>query len=246
MSTDAFPTPSHGPALGSARVLIVEDDPGTRELLAASLRGAGYVVHSVENGSSVEASVAEFVPDIALLDLRLAGGPDGITVARRLRASSDVPVLMVSGSADLEDRVAALEAGCDDFILKPIFVAELLARITAVLRRTGRIRPARVAVGDLIIDLESHTAVRNGHLLHLTNVEFTLLTVLARHPGRVFSKVQLLRDVWGYEHFDVNLVEVYISGLRKKLEEHGTRIVHTMRNVGYVLRPDPDGAFSHA
>lgn len=246
MSTDAPILSPQGAALGSARVLIVEDDAGTRELLAASLRGAGYVVHSLENGSSVEASVAKFVPDIALLDLRLAGGPDGITVARRLRATSDVPVLMVSGSADLEDRVAALEAGCDDFILKPIFVAELLARITAVLRRTGRLRPARLAVGDLVIDLESHTAARDRHLLHLTNVEFTLLTVLARHPGRVFSKVQLLRDVWGYEHFDVNLVEVYVSGLRKKLEQHGPRIVHTMRNVGYVLRSTLDEPLSQA
>jgi DNA-binding response OmpR family regulator len=236
--------PLPGPPQGSARVLIVEDDPETRELLAASLRRAGYVVKTEENGYAVESSVATFAPDVALLDLRLAGGPDGLTVARRLRARSAVPVLMVSGSIDVDDRVAALEAGCDDFILKPIFVAELLARITAVLRRAGRVQPSRLVVDDLIIDVDRHTAVRGEELLHLTNVEFLLLTVLARHPGRVFSKRQLLRDVWGYEHFDVNLVEVYVSSLRKKLEEHGPRIVHTVRGVGYVLGHDPSRPLS--
>lgn len=219
-----------------ARVLIVEDDEETRELLAASLRGAGYVVQTEPSGATVESTVATFSPDIALLDLRLAGGPDGLAVVRRLRARTDVPVLMVSGVADVTERVAALHAGCDDFIVKPILIAELLARITAVLRRAGRIRPAKLTVGDLVIDADSHVALRDGHPLALTNIEFSLLTALCRHPGRVFSKTQLLSDVWGYEHFDVNLVEVYISSLRRKLEEHGPRIVHTVRSVGYVLR----------
>src|SRR5688572_32181651 len=111
------------------RVLIVEDDEETRELLAASLRGAGYVVRTEPSGTKVESTVASFAPDIALLDLRLAGGPDGLVVVRRLRARTDVPVLMVSGVADVTERVAALQAGCDDFIVKPILIAELLARI---------------------------------------------------------------------------------------------------------------------
>ena len=228
-------TTTHGP-----RVLIVEDDQETRELLAASLRGAGYAVHVEPSGATVEAAVASFAPDIVLLDLRLAGGPDGIAVTRRLRANSDLPVLMVSGVTDVQDRVAALQAGCDDFIVKPILVAELLARITAVLRRSGRVRAAQLAVGDLVIDADGHQAVRGGHPLSLTNIEFALLLALCRHPGRVFSKTQLLTDVWGYEHFDVNLVEVYVSSLRRKLEEHGPRIIQTVRGVGYVLRAPPD------
>ncbi len=220
------------------RVLLVEDDPLVREVLASALTGAGYDVRAEADGSGVERAVANFLPDIALLDLHLGGGVNGITVARRIRATRELPFLFITGATTIEDVLSGFEVGGDDYVIKPFAMAELLVRMKAVLRRWGRVGRSVLTVGDLAVDLEAHRAVRNGEVVELTHREFSLLATLARHPGVVLSKVQLLTQVWGFEHYDLNLVEVHISALRRKLEEQGPRLIHTVRGVGYVLRPD--------
>ncbi len=218
------------------RVLLVEDDPLIREVLAAALSGAGYIVHAEGDGSHVERAVTNFLPDIALLDVHLGDGVDGITVARRLRAVRDLPFLFLTAAGGIDDILAGFEVGGDDYIVKPFVMDELLVRMQAVLRRWGRVGRSVLRVGDLAVDLGAHMAVRGDEALDLTHREFTLLATLAQHPGIVMSKLQLLTQVWGFEHYDLNLVEVQICALRRKVEEHGSRMIHTVRGVGYVLR----------
>ena len=219
------------------RVLLVEDDPLIREVLSSALVGAGFDVHAEENGTHVERAVTNFVPDIALIDMHLGDGVNGLTVARRLKATREMPFLFLTGANGIEDVLAGFDVGGEDYVVKPFLMPELLARMNAVLRRWGRLGRTVLHLGDLVVDVESHRAVRNGHDLDLTHREFSLLATLARHPGIVLSKVQLLTQVWGFEHYDLNLVEVHICALRRKLEEHGDRLIHTVRGVGYVARP---------
>jgi DNA-binding response OmpR family regulator len=219
------------------RVLLVEDDPLVREVLAAALEGAGYDVQAEVDGSRVERAVATFLPDIALIDLHLGDGVTGITVARRLRGTKEMPFLFLTAASGTEDVLAAFDVGGDDYVVKPFVMAELLVRMQAVLRRWGRIGRSVLQSGDLVIDMETHSAVRAGQTIDLTHREFSLLATLCRHPGIVLSKVQLLTQVWGFEDYDLNLIEVHICALRRKLEEHGKRLIHTVRGVGYVLRP---------
>jgi DNA-binding response OmpR family regulator len=219
------------------RVLLVEDDPLTREVLSSALAGAGYEVHAEPDGGRVERAASNFLPDIALIDLHLGDGVNGITVARRLRATKDLPFLFLTAANGIDDVLGAFEVGGDDYVVKPFIMAELLARMRAVLRRWGVTGRTVLQVGDLLVDVEAHSAVRSGQAVDLTHREFSLLTMLARHPGIVLSKLQLLTQVWGFEHYDLNVVEVHISALRRKLEEHGPRLIHTVRGVGYVLRP---------
>ena len=134
--------------------------------------------------------------------------------------------------------LAGFDVGGDDYVVKPFVMAELLVRMRAVLRRWGRVGRNVLHVGDLIIDTDAHSAVRGGAVVDLTHREFSLLATLAQHPGIVLSKLQLLTQVWGLEDYDLNLVEVHICALRHKLEAHGQRLIHTVRGVGYVLRPD--------
>lgn len=219
------------------RVLLIEDDPLTREMLAVALVGGGYEVHAVPDGTRIEGLAASFVPDITLIDLDLGPSADGITVAKRLRAADPVPFLFLTAASGLESVLAAFDAGADDYVVKPFVMAELLARMQAVLRRCGRDGRRIFEVGDLIVDEDGHSAVRDGMVLALTHREFSLLAMFCQHPGIVLSKVQLLNEVWGYEHYDLNVVEVHVSALRRKLEEYGPRLIHTVRGVGYVLRP---------
>ena len=132
--------------------------------------------------------------------------------------------------------MAGFDAGADDYLVKPFAMAELLARVQALLRRSGRLASAVWQVGELVIDQGAAKVVRAGAPVELTSTEYQLLCVLARHPGQVLSKVQLLTQVWGFDAYDANLVEVHMSALRRKLEAHGPRMVHTVRNMGYVLR----------
>jgi two-component system OmpR family response regulator len=215
----------------------VEDDPLVREVLAAALEGAGYDVHTEADGSRVERAVATFLPDIALIDLHLGDGVSGITVARRLRSAKEIPFVFLTAATGIEDVLAAFDVGGDDYVVKPFIMTELLVRMQAVLRRWGRIGRSVLQVGDLVIDMEAHSAIRAGQTVDLTHREFSLLATLAQHPGIVLSKLQLLIQVWGFEHYDLNLVEVHICAVRRKLEEHGNRLIHTVRGVGYVLRP---------
>jgi DNA-binding response OmpR family regulator len=225
------------PAATGLRVLLVDDDPLVREILAAALVGAGYDVHTEADGSRVERAASTFLPDIALIDLHLGDGVSGITVARRLRSAKEIPFVFLTAATGIEDVLAGFDVGGDDYVVKPFVMAELLVRMRAVLRRWGHIGRSVLRVGDLVVDMEAHSAVRAGQTIDLTHREFSLLATLAQHPGIVLSKVQLLTQVWGFEHYDLNLVEVHICALRRKLEEHGNRLIHTVRGVGYSVRP---------
>jgi two-component system, OmpR family, response regulator len=218
-----------------ARVLVVEDEDAIRVPLASALRGAGHQVRECADGTGFEEVVDAFRPDLAMLDIQLPGR-DGFTLARALRARSDSGVLMVTARDGVDDRLRGFDAGADDYVVKPFATVEVLARVGAILRRLGRI-PSTVQVGDLVVDEDARIAVRAGVALDLTGTEFKVLAYLIGHRGRILSKTQLLTQVWGYDEYDPNLVEVHISALRRKLERHGPRLIHTARGLGYVLRP---------
>lgn len=220
----------------SPRVLVVEDDPPIRSALDVALRAEGYVVRVEPDGSSLAQVVEQFVPDLAVLDVRLPVGPDGFAMASILRRSSGLPMLFLTAADSVEDRLAGFRAGGDDYLVKPFSMAELLARVQALLRRTGRLASSTWQVGDLVVDDGAHSVVRGGERLELTRTEYDLLVMLMQHVGKVLSKTQLLIQVWGFDAYDINLVEVHMSALRRKLEAAGPRLIHTVRGAGYVLR----------
>lgn len=220
-----------------ARLLVIEDDAGIRRGLELALREDGYEVRAEADGSAVAEVVEQFRPDLAILDVHLPVGPDGLALARTLRQATDLPLLFVTAAGDPDDRLAGFEAGADDYVVKPFLVAEVLARVRALLRRSGRLRSSAWQVGDVVVDAEARTATRAGVPMELTRTEFELLRVLGEHAGKIFSKVQLLTRVWGFEGYDAHLVEVHISALRRKLEAGGPRVLHTVPGAGYVLRP---------
>ncbi len=219
-----------------ARVLVIEDDTSIRHALEASLRAEGYEVRPEADGGGVRELATQFLPDLAVLDVRLPTGPDGFAIARALRTSGDVAVLFLTAADTLSDRLAGFQAGGDDYLVKPFSMAELLARVQALLRRSGRLRSPVWQVGDLVVDDASRRVMRGGTVLDLTKTEYDLLAVLAQHRGQVLSKLQLLTQVWGFEAYATNVVEVHMSSLRRKIEAHGSRLVHTVRSVGYTLR----------
>ena len=218
------------------RVLVVEDDRPVRTSLEVALGEEGYEVCARADASGIQRILEKFRPDLAILDVRLGNGPDGYSTARLLRAHGDVPVIMLTAADTVAERLEGFSAGADDYLIKPFSIAELLARVEALLRRIGRLTSAVRQVGDVIIDDGARTVLRAGQALDLTRTEFDLLAVLAKDPGQVLSKVQLLTHVWGFDAYDVNHVEVHMSSLRRKLEAHGPRLIHTVRGVGYVLR----------
>jgi two-component system, OmpR family, response regulator len=220
----------------NARILMVEDEDAIRAPLAAALRAAGYEVAERAGGAGFEATLEAFRPDLVLLDLNLPDGRDGYELARVVRQRDDSAVLMLTARDMVADRVDGFAAGADDYVIKPFATVEILARVAALLRRLGRI-PSVIQVGDLVVDDEAKVAVRSGALLDLTSTEFRLLAYLIGNRGRVLSKTQLLTQVWGYDEYDPNLVEVHMSALRRKIERHGPRLIHTARGLGYVLRP---------
>jgi two-component system, OmpR family, response regulator len=228
--------------MSAPRLLFIEDDPSLREAVTVTLRQAGYEVRADPDGTDLDRAVADFHPDMAILDVRLPEGDEGFEVAARLKAMADVPIVFVTAADNLADRLRGFEVGADDYLVKPFAVAELLVRVRAVLRRAGRLRSPTYEVYDLLIDEATRTARRGGTDLALTKIEFELLAVLAREPGRVFSKTQLLSLVWGFDGYQSNLVEVHVSALRRKLEALGGRLIHTERGEGYVLRRQPEAA----
>lgn len=220
-----------------AHIVVVEDDEQSRRLLRVALERAGHAVTDLANGRHVLAEVERNAAELVLLDLRLGDGPDGIDIARSVRAVSDVPIMFLSAVTGLEERLEAFGIGSDDFLTKPVSVAELLARIDAVLRRTIPSRRHGVLAVDDVVVRVGQGATRGGVDLRLTKTELNLLTELVRRPGRVVSKHDLLARAWGYTEFDPNVVEVAMSALRKKLEAHGPRLIHTVRGAGYIMRP---------
>lgn len=221
---------------GKVRVLVVEDDGAVRDAIEIAFRGEGYEVQSESDGSKLRAIADQFRPDIAVLDVRLPAGPDGYAMARQLRERNDLPVLMLTAADSLDDRLTGFRAGADDHMGKPFSTAELLARVQALLRRSGRLTAPIHTRGDLVVDDGSRTVTRAGQPIELTRTEYDLLLALIRHPDQVLTRQQLLVQVWGFDAYDSNVVEVHLGALRRKLEAYGPRIVHTVRGVGYVLR----------
>ena len=219
-----------------ARVLVVEDDPPIRQALEVAFRAEGYEVWSEANGRGIRKVAETFRPELAILDVRLPDGPDGYELARALRLHGDTAVLFLTAADSLQDRLAGFDAGADDYVVKPFLMAELLARAKALLRRAGRDGLEILEFQDLVLSEAGRTVMRGGDPLELTRTEYELLAVLMRHPRQVLSKHQLLTQVWGFETYEQNRVEVHMSALRRKLEAKGPRLVHTVRGIGYVLR----------
>ncbi len=218
------------------RILLVEDDVSVRDAVAVALRGEGYEVADVPDGSELPSLLDRFRPDLAVLDVRLAVGPDGLSLARAIRSRSDTPVLFLTAADSVGDRLKGFDAGADDYLVKPFSMAELLARTRALLRRADRLASPTWQVGDLTVDEAARSVIRGDVPVELTRTEFDLLAALGRHVGQVVPKSKLLAMVWEFDSYDPNLVEVHVSALRRKLEVHGDRLIHTVRGVGYVLR----------
>ncbi|MFI6561913.1 response regulator transcription factor [Streptomyces sp. NPDC050534] len=221
-------------------VLVVDDDPAIRRSLERGLRLSGFRVRTADDGREALAVIGQTPPDVLVLDVSMPG-MSGIEVCERLRGDGqDLPVLMLSALDETADRIAGLQAGGDDYLVKPFALQELVLRLRALLRR----RPPAgevLRVAGLVIDPAARTAERDGHPLELTRREFELLEVLARNAGLVLTRDQLLERVWGYD-FDVrtDAVDTFVSYLRRKLEAGGRpRLVHTVRGVGFVLRDEP-------
>ena len=221
---------------GAPRVLVVEDDRTLRTALVEVLEREELRVRAVGSGDEAQQEAETFRPDVAILDVGLAGGMNGFEVAQWLRGRGGIAFIFLTAADALDDRLRGFDLGADDYLVKPFAVPELVARLKAVLRRTGRLASRTIEVRDLVIDEATRVAIRAGHEVLLTPLEFDLLLVLAKHPDEVFTKRQLLALVWGFADFDPNLVEVHVSALRRKLEEHGPRLIDTARAAGYVLR----------
>jgi len=219
--------------MAASRVLIVEDSAAIAEPVAVALRGHGYVAETRADGAELELDLARWAPDVIVLDVMLPGR-GGFALLPVIRERSRAGVLMLTARDAAEDRVRGLTGGADDYLVKPFGMAELVARVQALLRRVGS-GGGTVAVGDLEITDGGARVCRAGAELDLTATERRLLGYLADHVGRVVTKTQLLTGVWGYEGFDPNVVEVHVSGLRRKLEAYGPRLLHTVRGAGYRL-----------
>jgi DNA-binding response OmpR family regulator len=220
----------------AARVLVVEDADAIRTAVESGLLGAGHEVVTRSDGRELERVLVQFRPDVVVLDVMLPGR-DGFALLDVVRSRSNAGVVMLTARDGIDDRLRGLSTGADDYVTKPFVLAELLARVNALLRRLGKVQSTMV-VGDLVVDPEAGSVVRGGSALPLTATEFKLVCYLAEHRGKVLSKTQILSAVWGFDAYDLNLVEVHISALRRKLEEHGPRLLHTLRGLGYVLRAE--------
>jgi DNA-binding response OmpR family regulator len=220
----------------AARVLIIEDEELLRESIAGSLAAAGFAVQAHADGRRFADRVAAFRPDVAILDVMLPGPASGVTLARQLRSQSTAAIVFLTARDAVGDRLDGFDAGADDYIVKPFVLAELIARLRAVLRRTGRLVSSTVQVGDLVVDEGSGLVLRGGREIAVTATELRLLAYLARNRDRVLSKTQILTQVWGYDDYDPNLVETFVSGLRRKLDvDGGARLIHTVRGIGYRM-----------
>ncbi|WP_406060508.1 response regulator transcription factor [Streptomyces sp. NBC_01077] len=228
------------------RILIVDDEPAVREALRRSLAFEGYGTQDAVDGLDALARMESYAPDLVVLDVQMPR-MDGLTAARRIRASgSTVPILMLTARDTVGDRVTGLDAGADDYLVKPFELDELFARIRALLRRSSYARSTAVAedAGDVLafedlrMDLATREVTRGGRTVELTRTEFTLLEMFLAHPRQVLTREQILKAVWGFDFEpSSNSLDVYVMYLRRKTEAGGeSRLVHTVRGVGYALR----------
>lgn len=227
-----------------AHVLIAEDDPGVRTSLTRALRFQGYEVEAVNDGAQALDAIARRVPDAVILDVSMPH-VDGLTACRMMREKHrHLPILMLTARHEVSDRVAGLDAGADDYVVKPFALEELSARLRAMLRRTTDERPTAdvLTVDDMVLDSRARTVFRGTRELHLTKTEFDLLEVLMLNVGIVLERDVLYDRIWGF-NFETGSrsLDVYIGYLRRKTEEGGEgRVLHTVRGVGYVVRPPSD------
>lgn len=221
------------------RILVVDDEPNITEFLRVGLGYEGYSVEAASDGREGLRLATENHFDLVVLDVMLPG-LDGFQVCKRLRATSDVPILMLTARDEVPDRVTGLDLGADDYLVKPFSFIELLARVRALLRRTGvQLHQARLESADVVVDTEARTVERAGEPIALTAKEFDLLEFLISHPRRVFRRETILDRVWGYEFAgDTNLVDVHIGHLRDKLNDRPPQLIHTVRGVGYMWREE--------
>lgn len=221
------------------RILVVEDEERIRQFLKRGLTYEGYVVDAAVDGKSGLEKARDNPPDLVLLDIMLPG-IDGLEVCRRLRAASAVPVLMLTAKESIEDRVAGLDAGADDYLVKPFSFDELLARVRALLRRAQPAQPQVFRFADMELDTGTRQGRRGGKTFDLTAKEYELLELFMRNPRQVLTRDVIFDRVWGYDFGgESNIIEVYVRYLRQKTEfGELTRLIHTVRGVGYVLRED--------
>lgn len=219
------------------RILVVDDDPEIVSFLRRGLIYEGYDVDTAGDGTEALAKAREREPDLVVLDIMMPG-IDGLEVSQRLRSASDVPILMLTAKGTVADRVAGLESGADDYLVKPFAFDELLARVKALLRRRQPKTAEVLRFSDLSLDTATREVRRRNETINLTAQEFDLLELFMRHPRQVLKRDLIYERVWGYDFSgESNVIEVYVRYLRSKLEVHGhTRLLHTIRGVGYVLR----------
>lgn len=227
--------------MSQRRILVVDDDPRLLHIVEMYLGIEGYEVRTASNGEEGLREVDAQRPDLIILDIMMPG-MDGLSLCRLMRQTTPVPILMLTARDGVPDRVAGLEAGADDYLVKPFDLEELVARLRALLRRTADgSRKELLSFGDLTLDRRQWTAQRGDEALSLTATEFRLLELLMRFPGRVFSREDILTALWGPEWLGVesNVVDVHVANLREKLEAGGrSRIIKTVRGVGYTLESE--------
>lgn len=224
----------------TTRILVVEDEERIRQFLQRGLSFEGYRVDVAEDGATGLELARENPPDLVLLDIMLPGDLDGFEVCRRLREVSDVPILMLTAKEAVEDRVAGLDAGADDYLVKPFAFNELLARMRALLRRVQPSQPQVYRFADLELDTGTRQGKRGDRVFDLTAKEYDLLELFMRHPRQVLTREVIFDRVWNYDFGgESNIIEVYVRYLRQKTEADGEpRLIHTVRGIGYVLREE--------
>jgi two-component system, OmpR family, copper resistance phosphate regulon response regulator CusR len=226
------------------RLLLVEDDTRIARFVAKGLREQAYAVDVATTGDEALYQAAINTYDLVILDVMIPGR-DGFEVCRELRKSGQrMPILMLTARDAVEDRITGLDHGADDYVTKPFEFRELLARLRALLRRSGELRPAKITIADLVLDTGAQSVSRGGHEVPLTAKEYALLEFLARNAGRVVGRAEIAEHVWD-ETFDPfsNLIEVYVNRVRRKIDTDSTKpLLHTRRGAGYLLGPLSDSA----
>lgn len=223
--------------MSNPRILVIDDDRMIANSLKRVLSYEGFAVRVESDGHAGLAALEEFQPDLVILDVVIPG-PSGLEVCRRIKGVSAAPILFLSARDEVEDRVAGLENGGDDYLIKPFAFEELVARVRALLRRGGKTASAAICLADLALDPETRSAARNSRQIDLSATEYQLLHYFLTNPRRVLTREMILNAVWGYDFGgESNIVEVYVRYLRAKLEQGGEpRLIHTVRGAGYIMR----------